>query len=151
MLNKRKVLVSFVFLVYIAFLIAILFLGGRHASSDSFNSYIQSNVNLIPFDTISVYYNGFIHHKSYSFIALTNLIANLIIFLPMGLFLPLLFNQKNLFRFSFIMIIMLIGVELLQLILKIGIFDIDDIILNFAGAFIGYILFCFCCFVKKLR
>lgn len=141
MIIKRKILLWLIFLAYIAFLVSILFLGGRVASAESFDTYIHYNVNLVPFKTIGVYFNGYINHSSYSSIAFTNLVANLIIFFPMGILVPSLFKKVNTFKFVVIMFLMLLGVEMTQLILKIGIFDIDDIILNFLGAFIGYILF----------
>lgn len=146
---KRKITVFLVFLVYLAFLVCILFFGGRHASHESFSTYIHSNVNLIPFKTIQVYYNGYINHRAYSSIAFTNLVANLLIFLPMGIFIPSLFKKTNIIKFIILTFMILLGVETLQLVLKIGIFDIDDIILNFSGAFLGYILYKIYSVIKK--
>ena len=40
--------------------------------------------------------------------------------------------------FCAVLLAMLLVVEMLQMLLGVGFFDIDDIILNFAGAIAGY-------------
>ncbi len=63
--------------------------------------------------------------------------AFLILFAPMGVFLPAVYKSSRL-RHILIMVIVLILIETVQLITGLGIFDIDDILLNFAGFFIVY-------------
>ncbi len=140
-MKKNKLLCIFVFILYVSFLIGILFFGGRHTSEVTLSDYIHTSVNLTPFKTILNYYNGFILHKSYSQIAFTNLIANLLIFFPMGFFVPVFIKKINFFQYTTLMFIILLFVELTQLILRLGIFDIDDIILNLSGAILGYIIY----------
>jgi glycopeptide antibiotics resistance protein len=63
--------------------------------------------------------------------------GNIILFIPYGILLPLLFKRK----FKTSIIVFLIGLfclESLQLITKRGHFDIDDFILNTVGFLIGY-------------
>lgn len=95
--------------------------------------------NLVPFDTIKRYV---VHRDHFNFdIWFKNLFGNLVLFIPIGMFLPLL-NTR--FRHSLTLIaacVCLIGiVEASQMLLKVGSFDIDDIILNTAGAWIGLLL-----------
>jgi len=72
-------------------------------------------------------------------------IGNAIMLLPLGIFLPLL--NKRLRKFSsffFVLLISLtvsIGIEVLQLATNYRSTDIDDVILNTAGACVGFILF----------
>ena len=44
-------------------------------------------------------------------------------------------------KFTWTVILLLLAVELAQLVLRVGSFDVDDIILNTLGAWIGYIAF----------
>lgn len=73
-----------------------------------------------------------------------NLGGNVIAFLPYGAFLPTIWKKLRkfwmvvLFSFEFSLI-----VELIQLVLKVGCFDVDDMILNTLGGALGYLLFLF--------
>ena len=58
-----------------------------------------------------------------------NIVGNIILFIPFGII------NKNIIK----VLVIILLVELLQLILRKGIFDIVDIILNMTGAIIGYI------------
>lgn len=71
--------------------------------------------------------------------ARTMLEGNLIIFLPMGFFLPFVskrINTRNIFAFA---IITPIIVELLQPIIGRS-FDVDDVMMNFTGIIAGYFI-----------
>ena len=58
-----------------------------------------------------------------------NILGNIILFIPMGII------NKNISK-SFIIILI---IELSQILLKKGIFDIVDIVLNMLGALVGFI------------
>ncbi|PEA76590.1 VanZ family protein [Bacillus wiedmannii] len=94
-------------------------------------------INLIPLKSTIRYLTEF---DSYNLdIVLMNTLGNVIIFIPFGFLLPLLFKQINNVKMAskiFIKFILLI--ESLQLLTFTGVFDIDDIILNMLGALIGY-------------
>lgn len=59
---------------------------------------------------------------------------NIVFFIPMGY---LFRNRKNFFSIAVILLILL-SIETIQYIFKLGIFDVDDIIFNFIGFLIGY-------------
>lgn len=64
-------------------------------------------------------------------------IGNLVAFIPFGVIIPLLFRCSFIrFISSFILCITII--EILQMISRLGSFDIDDIIINSLGAAVGY-------------
>lgn len=73
-------------------------------------------------------------------IVVVNLLGNLLWFAPLGLFIPILFGKRiRSFRsFLITMIMILLLVEILQFLTMRGFFDIDDILLNLAGACIFY-------------
>ncbi|MDQ8734133.1 VanZ family protein [Paenibacillus sp. LHD-38] len=92
--------------------------------------------NLVPFYTIKKY---IIHHDHFNFdIWFKNLFGNIVLFMPIGLFLPLL-NKK--YSRGFVLtaasIMLITIVEMTQMLTRVGSFDIDDIILNTFGALLG--------------
>ncbi|OBR63640.1 hypothetical protein A7K91_06775 [Paenibacillus oryzae] len=95
--------------------------------------------NLVPFKTIQSYINSI--GRMNSDIWIKNLFGNIILFIPIGVFMPLL-NKK--LRASIPVItwcaLLILIVELVQLLTKRGSFDVDDIILNTLGAWIGLML-----------
>ena len=65
---------------------------------------------------------------------------NFLLFLPMGAMLPLLYpSMRRTWRFVLLQTLLLLAVESAQLILRCGSCDIDDVILNLAGALAGYL------------
>lgn len=75
-------------------------------------------------------------------------IGNIILFIPYGIFLSTLFkraNLKNIIIYGFIASFI---IEISQFLLKRGILDIDDMILNILGVIIGYL---FISAVKRFR
>ncbi|MCX8131868.1 MAG: VanZ family protein [Clostridia bacterium] len=76
------------------------------------------------------------------------IIGNIILFIPMGALLPM--NFKSLFSFKRVALVGFlasVAIELLQFLISfiIGatykITDVDDILLNFVGCIVGYLLF----------
>ncbi len=65
-----------------------------------------------------------------------NLIGNIIIFIPMGIFIKNI--NINFVYQIFLSIAIIVCIEFLQYITRIGVFDIIDIFLNILGVLIGY-------------
>lgn len=97
---------------------------------------------LIPLNTSFLFIKKSISHGfswPTTYMMVSNLLGNVILFIPFGMLSPLLFSwmckpQRILILtllFSFI-------AELIQFYFQIGVFDIDDIILNTLGSIIGY-------------
>lgn len=108
--------------------------------TDTITYYIQNSLNLIPLKTIFEYFYGaFISSSIAVKTAITNIFGNIVAFVPFAFFLPLLFNKyKSFKKFIITMLIIVILVEILQFVLLTGSCDIDDVILNVAGACIAY-------------
>jgi len=102
--------------------------------------YLKNSINLIPFKEISFYaVNVFTSQSVPSGYALQSILGNLVAFAPMGFFLPVLFKrQRKLWVFTLTILGLLVLVETAQLFLMVGSCDIDDIILNAAGALLVY-------------
>ncbi|MFN8344385.1 MAG: VanZ family protein [Spirosomataceae bacterium] len=90
------------------------------------------NVNLIPFHE-PVLLNGKVGYGE--------MILNVLIFIPLGLYAGILFKKLSTGKkiLSFFTVSLLC--EVLQFALKIGAFDITDLITNTFGGIIGWVLF----------
>ncbi len=79
-----------------------------------------------------------------------NLVGNVLAFVPLGYFLPRIFKIfENVICCMCMAFLFVCFIELFQLFSAFGAFDVDDIILNCLGNFIGYI--CFLVLRKVLR
>lgn len=92
--------------------------------------------NLIPFKTISRFIFERDHYNTDIWVK--NLFGNIVLFMPLGVFIPLL-NKKYVRVLPFFILVfsIMLTVELLQMFTRVGYLDIDDLILNILGAFIG--------------
>ncbi|MDR1185679.1 MAG: VanZ family protein [Coriobacteriales bacterium] len=147
------------FILYVLLLIFLLFIpigfgrqlpfGLEHSQlswsnyTDHIADYFLARSNFIPFDSITSYL-AVITNSGYYFgiqSALTNLFGNLVVFAPMGVFLPWLFETQRRFgKFIITILSMLVAVELIQVLTMVGSLDVDDIILNAAGAVLMWLL-----------
>lgn len=137
------------FILYLVLLFTLtLFdpMWGRHGlgildfTSSEFKNYLNTSCNLIPFKTILHYLNQFNSLYSTRQI-LYNLLGNVIALMPLAFFLRLLFKKQNNFKIFFVTVLLVIlGIEFTQLITSSGRFDVDDIILNFAGSLLMYFI-----------
>ena len=105
------------------------------------NYYLKNSFNIIPFNTINLfidgYHKGIIGLKSFTL----NITGNLLAFMPYAIFLPLIFKSMKKYKnFLITMILIVIGIELLQFLTMSGSCDIDDLILNVLGASIIYFI-----------
>jgi len=141
MKKAKNTLISISFILYLFALVFILFLDsrGNRWSDASFWEYIKWSSNFIPFRTINLYIHSIIHESLNINIPLKNLVGNLILFLPMGIYLPLFIKRINKLRIYVItMSVLLLLIEVTQVVTRRGSFDIDDLILNMLGAVIGF-------------
>ena len=135
----------FLFVVYAAVLLWLLF----DRSFDwveglSYKEQLQRNLSLTPFYTIKNYWSVVCRqeYNSLFFHCVINLVGNVVLFIPIGYFLPRLWvKMRNFFRFFFTCTLSICLVELLQLFTLLGSLDIDDLILNLGGMIFGYLFF----------
>lgn len=71
---------------------------------------------------------------------ITDLVGNIILFIPLPFFLALVFNVKSTTKLLLIAFLISFMVETCQYVLGIGVADIDDVILNTLGASMGAVL-----------
>lgn len=127
--TNNKPFILYKELLNLSFIIYILLLFELVTSSD-FNSY--SN-NFIPFKEIFRYY--FTSKLFYR-----NVLGNVAIFIPFGFFTSYYCKLKKVYLNLIITFVTSLSVELIQSLIGRS-FDIDDIILNLAGGFLGYLIY----------
>lgn len=135
--KKHRILSGVVFIIYLVFLIYFMFFAeglGRGIVSSEYK------YNLIPFKEISRFIK---YWKILGVGAVAaNLLGNVVAFVPFGMFLPGLINNRySYFGMAVLSFDMSLLIELLQLASKVGSFDVDDLILNTVGGLIGYCIF----------
>lgn len=127
----HNILLYGVMFFYLLILFGVLFLKKNIGSFQS--------VNLIPFHTIGAYmFSDDIILKSF---ALSNVLGNIVIFVPLGIYATLLNKKKSIIVNTSVVALLSAGVEVLQFVFKVGASDIDDVILNTIGGLVGIILF----------
>lgn len=98
--------------------------------------------NLIPFFNLFEFINCLSSKQLItSFYLLRNMIGNVFLFLPFGFLFPLV--QKNNRMITTIMIALSLSllIELIQLVTRLSVFDVDDLLMNSFGAALGYKMF----------
>jgi glycopeptide antibiotics resistance protein len=75
----------------------------------------------------------------YRYLLIRNIIGNIALLIPIGFLVPLLWERLNTLKAIVIFSVLCsFSIEIIQYILIIGVFDIDDIIYNLIGAVIGF-------------
>jgi len=130
------------FLAYCIWMLWLLY-GQRlqYGHSHSYREYLEQSVNLQPFRTIGNYWYAAFHTSDSELLRhiVINLAGNVVMFVPLGYFLPLNWARFRRFhRFLTLVLGITISIELLQMLTMLGSLDVDDLILNLAGCIIGY-------------
>lgn len=147
---SRRSRLQLAFGFYAAVMLYLL-LFGRTAYETSaeltYGQLMASNVNLVPFRSIGIllhaaqYYREQLGSDYYVWFAVKNIGGNLVLFVPLGLFLPALWQrQRKYWLFLLTVAGAICLVEVTQLLTLLGSLDIDDLILNTVGATLGYLL-----------
>lgn len=135
-----RIIIWGIFVIYILVLLKIILF-----KNVNLEQFLSGNIggyhayNLIPFLTI----HDFISMGSISFgRVFSNIFGNILVFMPLGYFLPLLMPRfKKFWKVLLISIGLSVVFEISQYVFMLGSLDIDDVILNTLGGAIGYGLY----------
>ena len=137
------VVFSLIVYVYVAFRLLIF----RRATM--FSQALESiglsryhgSYNLVPLKTIIGYCKALADGSMDRYIPIQNIVGNILAFMPLGFYLPFFLKKMAEFkRFAITVSGLILFVELAQFIFRVGSLDIDDFILNLAGALIGLMI-----------
>lgn len=139
-----KINFACLFLIYVIVVIDFTLISesfGRNISNifllskSEIKEYLTDNTNLVPFGTIRLYINAYRADNIEHYIVFENLIGNFFVFMPFAFFLTIVLEKaNNSIVFLCVISATVIIIELLQIVFLTGSADIDDFILNVAGA-----------------
>ena len=135
--TKRQKLGWVLFLMYLCLLAYFMFFSESFGRTDTDRGYAY---NLVPLKEITRYFR---YYRTLGMpLFLINIVGNMVAFMPFGFFLPIISRRSRKWynTVSFGLIFSLI-LESLQLIFKVGSFDVDDMLLNTVGAGLGFLVY----------
>lgn len=138
--NKKKEYRKKILIVYLVCYIIVLlgFILSNNRSSELINQgIISKDDNLIPLYSIKQLLNSRLGLK----FGLYNIAGNFLMLTPLSILLPLISDKFRKFWNMFLVLLLTpFIIEISQYLLKLGSFDIDDIILNTSGALILFLI-----------
>ena len=137
--NKKKGNVK----MWVCFLAYLLLLGYVLFYSSWFGreEHAEYRYNLTLFQEIGRYYGLGVRTGSWT-LFWWNVIGNICVFLPFGAFLPKLFQKcRSVISVTILSLELSLVVEVAQLVMKVGSFDVDDLLLNTTGGILGYLIY----------
>lgn len=135
--TKRQKMGWVLFLLYLALLSYLMFFSEDFGRTNPNRGYAY---NLAPFKEIMrfITYYETLGMKA----VVVNLAGNVIAFMPFGFFMPVVSRRsRGPVRIIFLGFGFSLMLETIQLVFKVGSYDVDDLILNTLGAAIGF--FCY--------
>lgn len=143
MSKQSKPIYWLVFVVYMIILIKVLFFNMSleavkaavtSASIDSISNNLKL-ANFIPLKNINAY------TLMYFRPGMKEIGMRILWFMPLGFFIPSLTKHRRFKHTLIVGLLVILFFEVLQIILSLGRFDIDDIILNGLGIVFGYMVY----------
>ncbi len=141
---RLRILGRIFFVLYMLFLLYFLLLSEMYGRTELRESY---SYNLELFKEITRFweYREVLGWQN----VLMNLVGNVVIFIPFGFILPWASRYKNVLQTIWYTFLCSLCIEIVQLLSKVGSFDVDDLLLNTLGGCIGYIAFYICCKIRR--
>lgn len=141
-----KTLSRICFVIYMIVLVYLLFLSDGFGRTQVRSSDYR---NIIPFTEIRRFIRMLPTSPMY---VIMNLLGNVVIFMPFGALIRWVINRKVCwYQAVFYTFFLSLSVEVLQLISRVGSFDIDDVILNTLGGLFGFWIYKLLTFWNKRR
>jgi len=105
----------------------------------------EEMINLKPFQTIHLYVTAWTHGYAPTYIIIGNLLGNIFLFIPLGHLLFVHLRHLGSILLIFISIYIPVYIEIVQLLLYLTGYgtrsiDIDDVLLNMIGIWLGYFI-----------
>ena len=143
-MRRKRPLAQILFLLYSGAMLWLLFGRDIHDSGSGYLHSLSANINLIPFLTTADLIRNLITPPSPGLFtyAWINLFGNVVVFIPLGIFLPLIWiKTRNFGRFFLVSSGIIAVIELLQLFTLRGVLDVDDYLLNMVGLIVGFFVY----------
>lgn len=139
--RKSRVLPELFTLVFGLYMVALFSLTGLTLENWIKTDVRLTDINFMPFKTISSVGQSAANQSFWNIVLNENILGNLLLFVPFGFLLPLVWPEKNeCVGTIFSGFILSLFIEACQLFVGRSC-DIDDLILNTLGAFAGYLVY----------
>lgn len=143
--NIKNIFINSLFYFYIVSLLAVTIFPIPIQGLKEIWLYGWGTNNFIPFSSIlDILFNDNLGTT----IKIKQIIGNIVLFIPMGFFIPLIWKSINIFKKSLLIGVFLsLGIEILQYIISLllgfnyKVTDLDDVLLNTIGFIIGFFLY----------
>ena len=125
--------------VYCLWMLWLLF--GQRLGTQIYEQQLADGINLVPFATVGKYIQLLTAcgDEALARHAAINLAGNVVLFIPLGIFLPSFCkNFRSFLKTALAALGIIVAVEMLQYVTLLGSCDVDDLILNMIGVLIGY-------------
>lgn len=149
-MKKRRIIraISRVcFVIYMALLVYFLLLSDGFGRIEGYSGY---RYNLVPLQEIMrfIRYRDYIDFSS----VVINLLGNVVAFMPFGALIRWVVDRKmHWYQAMGYTFFFSLCVELLQLAAKVGVFDVDDLILNTLGGLFGFWVYYILLLINRRR
>ena len=139
-----RILGKVLFVLYIIFVFYFLLISEIYGRTGEMQEY---HYNLILFKEIKRFWNY--RNQLGIFATATNLLGNVLIFLPFGFFMAMASKYRSFLSTLIYSFALSLTIELSQLFMKVGCFDVDDLLLNTIGGILGFITFLICNVIRR--
>ena len=137
---KKRLISAFILIAYSAFLINLLVFKIYQLKISLLRFKFPPDAgqaNFLPFKTILPYLLG----EPAWLIAIINLGGNIALLVPIGFLVPFVYRKMTWQKSLALAVAIGLAIEGMQVVFRVGIFDIDDVILNALGVMTGYWVF----------
>lgn len=142
--TQYRILGKILFVLYIIFVFYFLLISEIYGRTGEMQEY---RYNLVLFKEIKRFWN---YRKQLGmFATVTNLLGNVLIFLPFGFFMAMASKYRSFLSTVIYSLALSLTVEVSQLFMKVGCFDVDDLLLNTIGGMLGFITFAVCNVIRR--
>ena len=139
-----RILGKILFVLYIIFVFYFLLISEIYGRTGEMQEY---HYNLVLFQEIKRFWNY--REQLGIFATATNLLGNVLIFLPFGFFMAMASKYRSFLSTLIYSFALSLTIELSQLFMKVGCFDVDDLLLNTIGGILGFITFLICNVIRR--
>lgn len=135
--GRKQLFLNLVFLIYMIIIIYFLLYSERYGRQMGNH---ELRYNLKPLREIKrfILYRGQLRPEAF----ITNLMGNIFAFSPFGFMLPMIRGEKTSLVYAIkATFLFSLCIEFTQLVFRIGVFDVDDLLLNTIGGTIGFLCY----------
>lgn len=142
--TQYRILGKILFVLYIIFVFYFLLISEIYGRTGEMQDY---HYNLVLFKEIKRFWNY--RRQLGIFATATNLLGNVLVFLPFGFFMAMASKYRSFLSTVTYSLALSLTVEISQLFMKVGCFDVDDLLLNTLGGMLGFIAFAVCNVIRR--